>query len=149
MPKGAILTHKNILSNTVSINLAINKPAGFENGKERHLSYLPLAHMFERLAQLFVISFGSSVGFYQGDIRKLTEDFASLKPSLLCVVPRLLNKFYLLVIFFKFNSKHQKNYVFEFLFKIFKATTTIKSLPDQQQKMFEMAFVKKAELLAK
>ena len=39
----------------MSMNAAIwvvFKTLGLENGKERHLSYLPLAHMFERVAQV-------------------------------------------------------------------------------------------------
>ncbi|NWI22407.1 ACSL5 ligase, partial [Sula dactylatra] len=58
------------------------------------MSYLPLAHMFERVVQTVVYSCGAKVGFFQGDIKLLTDDMKTLKPTLFPVVPRLLNRIY-------------------------------------------------------
>uniref|UniRef100_A0A8C5HBH6 Arachidonate--CoA ligase n=1 Tax=Gouania willdenowi TaxID=441366 RepID=A0A8C5HBH6_GOUWI len=58
------------------------------------ISYLPLAHMFERMIQLSMFCHGARVGFYQGDISLLMDDIKTLKPTFFPVVPRLLNRIY-------------------------------------------------------
>uniref|UniRef100_A0A7M4EWM2 Arachidonate--CoA ligase n=1 Tax=Crocodylus porosus TaxID=8502 RepID=A0A7M4EWM2_CROPO len=58
------------------------------------ISYLPLAHMFERVVQTVLYTSGAKVGFFQGDIKLLTDDMKALKPTLFPVVPRLLNRVY-------------------------------------------------------
>ena len=42
----------------------------------------------------FVIGAGGKIGFYQGDIKLLSEDMRDLKPTIFCTVPRLLNRVY-------------------------------------------------------
>lgn len=37
---------------------------------------------------------GASVGFYQGDIRRLSDDMKALRPTVTPAVPRLLNRIY-------------------------------------------------------
>lgn len=37
---------------------------------------------------------GSRIGFFQGDIRSLSDDAIALKPTMFPVVPRLLNRIY-------------------------------------------------------
>jgi len=37
---------------------------------------------------------GAKVGFFQGDIKLLTDDMKILKPTIFPVVPRLLNRIY-------------------------------------------------------
>jgi len=59
-----------------------------------HLSYLPLAHIMERIAFHHLLIFGMSIGFYQGDILKIKEDLAELKPKLFVTVPRLFHRFH-------------------------------------------------------
>ena len=44
--------------------------------------------------QTFVYLNGGRVGFYQGDIRLLMDDIATLKPTVFPTVPRLLNRMY-------------------------------------------------------
>uniref|UniRef100_A0A8C7USJ2 Arachidonate--CoA ligase n=1 Tax=Oncorhynchus mykiss TaxID=8022 RepID=A0A8C7USJ2_ONCMY len=58
------------------------------------ISYLPLAHMFERMIQVSMLCHGARVGFYQGDISLLMDDIKTLKPTFFPVVPRLLNRIY-------------------------------------------------------
>ncbi|KAJ6667960.1 hypothetical protein lerEdw1_016281 [Lerista edwardsae] len=57
-----------------------------------HISYLPLAHMFERMVQSVVYCHGGRIGFFQGDIRLLSDDMKALRPTIFPVVPRLLNR---------------------------------------------------------
>lgn len=37
---------------------------------------------------------GASIGFFQGDIRLLSDDLKTLRPTVFPVVPRLLNRMY-------------------------------------------------------
>uniref|UniRef100_A0A8C1ITQ1 Arachidonate--CoA ligase n=1 Tax=Cyprinus carpio TaxID=7962 RepID=A0A8C1ITQ1_CYPCA len=59
-----------------------------------HISYLPLAHMFERVVQGLILVHGARIGYFQGDIRTLMDDLMTLKPTVFPVVPRLLNRMF-------------------------------------------------------
>jgi long-chain acyl-CoA synthetase len=58
------------------------------------LSYLPLAHIYERINQLAMIALGASIGFFSGDPLRLLEDAQILKPNYFPSVPRVLNRIY-------------------------------------------------------
>lgn len=59
-----------------------------------YISYLPLAHVFDRLGTHVMMSQGGQVGFFGGKILQITEDLMLLKPTIFPSVPRLLNKVY-------------------------------------------------------
>ncbi|XP_066429561.1 long-chain-fatty-acid--CoA ligase 1 isoform X1 [Eleutherodactylus coqui] len=92
-PKGAMLTHKNIVSNMAAF-LKVTESLLTLNASDIHVSYLPLAHMFERLVQCVVLCHGARIGFFQGDIRLLMDDLKVLQPTIFPVVPRLLNRMF-------------------------------------------------------
>uniref|UniRef100_A0A1A8S358 Long-chain-fatty-acid--CoA ligase n=1 Tax=Nothobranchius rachovii TaxID=451742 RepID=A0A1A8S358_9TELE len=92
-PKGAMITHGNIASNTSSV-IKILEGSFAITQEDVSISYLPLAHMFERMIQLTMYCYGARVGFFQGDISLLMDDIKTLKPTLLPVVPRILNRIY-------------------------------------------------------
>ncbi|NXV56408.1 ACSL5 ligase, partial [Molothrus ater] len=92
-PKGAMLTHQNVVSNAAAF-LRCTENTIECTSSDVAISYLPLAHMFERVVQTVVYSCGAKVGFFQGDIKLLTDDMKTLKPTLFPVVPRLLNRVY-------------------------------------------------------
>lgn len=56
------------------------------------ISFLPMAHMFERVVQSVIYTKGGKVGFFGGDICALNEDMKALRPTLIPVVPRVLNR---------------------------------------------------------
>jgi long-chain acyl-CoA synthetase len=89
-PKGAMLTHGNIVADMAGA-MAMGVVTSPEDA---HLSYLPLAHMFERVVQAAIWCNGGSVGFYQGNTLKITEDIKALQPTIFPSVPRLYNKIY-------------------------------------------------------
>lgn len=92
-PKGAMITHENIVSNAAAFLKCVEY--SFEPTPEDvSISYLPLAHMFERIVQTVVYSSGARVGFFQGDIRLLPDDMKTLQPTVFPTVPRLLNRIY-------------------------------------------------------
>jgi long-chain acyl-CoA synthetase len=59
-----------------------------------YLSYLPLAHVLERLVLGVAYYTGMCFGMYSGDVLKVKDDLAVLRPTLFASVPRLYNKFY-------------------------------------------------------
>ena len=90
-PKGVIITHGNLLGCVAGI---VKTKWYSASAEDRYLSYLPLAHMWERLMVQVNITRGVSIGFYNGNVFKLKEDLAALKPSLMISVPRLYYRFY-------------------------------------------------------
>ena len=89
-PKGAMISHRNLLAGVVGAAEAIP----IARGTAIHLSYLPLAHVMERIVLSWVVYTRGVVAFYGGDVMKLKEDLAILKPNIFVSVPRLYNKFY-------------------------------------------------------
>ena len=87
-PKGVVLTHENALAGI---------SGGRANGSARHgdvhISYLPLAHIYGRMADQVALGEGCRVGYFHGDIAGLVDDMKILGPTGLMSVPRLYNKF--------------------------------------------------------
>ncbi|EJD44071.1 long-chain-fatty-acid-CoA ligase [Auricularia subglabra TFB-10046 SS5] len=88
-PKGAVLTHKAVVA-AVS---AWCHGAELDHNKTV-ISYLPLAHIYGRVAELFAIALGARVGYFSGDTANLLQDMQILQPDYLPAVPRVLNKIY-------------------------------------------------------
>ena len=89
MPKGVMLSHNNILSNSLaSVQVARIGP------DDTLLSFLPLAHSFERMAGHFMpISKGCAIA-YAESIEKVPQNMDEVKPTIMCAVPRLYEKIY-------------------------------------------------------
>jgi len=67
--------------------------AGEEVGEDDcYLSFLPLAHVFDRVTEEFMLSRGGAVGYWQGVQEKVAEDIAALQPTLFCGVPRVYDR---------------------------------------------------------
>ena len=92
MPKGVMLTHRNFASNIGGMHHFDGEFA--IKSDDVYISYLPLAHVFERVLLLCSMGYAMQYGFFQGDVMKLREDLAVLKPTVMASVPRLYNRFY-------------------------------------------------------
>jgi long-chain acyl-CoA synthetase len=86
-PKGVMLTHKNIISNV----LASAPRVPFETGQYRSLSFLPICHIFERMI-LYLYQYFSVSVYYAESIEKISDNLKEVKPNVMTVVPRLLEK---------------------------------------------------------
>ncbi len=87
-PKGAMLSHYNILKLTESFMEA--NP--FQDTDEM-LSYLPLAHIYENLISLFgAIWYGGTVNFVES-IDTLPLNLREVSPTIFCSVPRIWEKY--------------------------------------------------------
>ncbi|XP_053991920.1 uncharacterized protein LOC128883510 [Hylaeus volcanicus] len=90
-PKGVLLAQSNYIAFVSSVLRGIiDCPGGFHaSSSDVHISYLPLAHVFERSICSLIISLGASIGVYSGDVTKLIDDMQVLKPTIFISVPRL------------------------------------------------------------
>ena len=58
--------------------------------------FLPhVAHIYERVCELFVMAVGGRIGYFTGDPLRLIEDVQVLKPYFFPSVPRVLNRLYM------------------------------------------------------
>lgn len=90
VPKGVMLTHMNLASNTIAS--AGRMPFNTEViDRPKILSYLPLAHMLERIASYLYLHEGGSI-YYVEDINDFKTDLIEIKPIYFATVPRLLEK---------------------------------------------------------
>lgn len=88
-PKGVMLSHNNIVTNVLDsfprLPLVL--------GTTRTLSFLPICHIFERMLHYLYQYSGTSIYFAES-LEKLSENIKETNPSLMSVVPRLLEKIY-------------------------------------------------------
>ncbi|OMJ90727.1 hypothetical protein SteCoe_6804 [Stentor coeruleus] len=87
-PKGVIITHENMVANLAGVIEILQITCD-----DVHLSYLPAAHIYEKVLSNVFYYCGGAIGFYSGDPQKLREDMYFLKPTVLACVPRILNRF--------------------------------------------------------
>ena len=90
-PKAAMLSHKNLLS-AASATMQVGG-INFTD-EDTMISYLPLAHSFEKCLFTASLLTGMRVGYYNGDPLKLLDDLKALKPTAFPSVPRLFNRIY-------------------------------------------------------
>uniref|UniRef100_A0A8C3V5N6 Long-chain-fatty-acid--CoA ligase n=1 Tax=Catharus ustulatus TaxID=91951 RepID=A0A8C3V5N6_CATUS len=80
-PKGAMITHQNIVSNASAFVKTTEVTEKINIGLLFFLQCVVLCH-------------GARIGFFQGDIRLLMDDLKTLQPTVFPVVPRLLNRMF-------------------------------------------------------
>uniref|UniRef100_A0A665SZT3 Long-chain-fatty-acid--CoA ligase n=1 Tax=Echeneis naucrates TaxID=173247 RepID=A0A665SZT3_ECHNA len=115
-PKGAMITHRNIISNSSSAAvIQIGGESTSPTPKDVVISFLPLAHMFERVVEAVILVHGARIGYFQGDIRLLMDDLKTLKPTVFPVVPRLLNRMFDKV--FSQANTPMKKWLLDFAFR--------------------------------
>ncbi len=88
-PKGVMLSHKNIISNV----LGSSNRVPFEVGQYKGLSFLPICHIFERMIVYLYQYYSVSIHFAES-IEKISDNLKEVKPHVMTVVPRLLEKVY-------------------------------------------------------
>ncbi|GHP08170.1 long chain acyl-CoA synthetase 7 peroxisomal [Pycnococcus provasolii] len=89
VPKGAVLLHRNMIASCSGYADRFDLGPG-----DVHISYLPLAHIYERLNIVTATRCAFGVGFSRGDVTLLLDDIQVLRPTLFTSVPRLWNRIY-------------------------------------------------------
>ena len=88
-PKGAMLSHDNIVSNVLATLKVLPVQA-----KDRCLSFLPLTHIFERMAGHYVmLHMGASI-YYAESVNTVAENLLEVRPTILVSVPRIYEKIF-------------------------------------------------------
>ena len=88
-PKGVVLSHHNIIFNAL---------AGIKRfhitPDDVFLSFLPLCHMFERTCGYYTMLFAGCVIAYAENLTTIAENIKSVRPTILIVVPGVIEKVY-------------------------------------------------------
>ncbi|MBP2402435.1 AMP-dependent synthetase/ligase [Streptomyces syringium] len=90
-PKGCVLTHRSFFAECGNVVERL-KPL-FRTGDSSVLLFLPAAHVFGRLVEIASVMAPIRLGLVS-DIRNLTDDLQSFRPSLVLGVPRVFEKVY-------------------------------------------------------
>lgn len=89
IPKGVMLTHKNVCSDLDGCNKVLDI-----TNKDRFLSFLPYCHVYERTAGYYLAFLNGAKIYYAQNIDTISAQMPEVKPTMLIAVPRLLDKMY-------------------------------------------------------
>ena len=89
-PKGVMLSHRNIVSNVLNATASFPFPS---MPQASALSFLPLNHIFERVASYIYMYAGISI-YYAESMDTIGDNLREVQPTLFTTVPRLLEKVY-------------------------------------------------------
>ncbi|MGW1492907.1 AMP-dependent synthetase/ligase [Streptomyces sp. NPDC002402] len=90
-PKGCVLTHRSFFAECG--NLVERLRPLFRTGESSVLLFLPAAHVFGRMVEVAAVMAPIKLGCVS-DIKNLTDELASFRPTLLLGVPRVFEKVY-------------------------------------------------------
>ena len=94
-PKGVMLSHGNIVWTLESVGQSMREQTDIEDfAGKKHVSYLPMAHIFERLlGHYYLLDFASQVTCCP-DTSQLTAYTGEVHPNVFIGVPRVWEKLY-------------------------------------------------------
>ncbi|HLK85918.1 MAG TPA: long-chain fatty acid--CoA ligase [Candidatus Binataceae bacterium] len=87
--KGAMLTHGNLLANSASSQAALDL-----NDQDMTLSFLPIAHSFERTAGYYTVMMAGGTIAYAEGLGQIAQNLVEVNPTIVLTVPRLLEVVY-------------------------------------------------------
>ncbi|MEI6704593.1 MAG: long-chain fatty acid--CoA ligase [Deltaproteobacteria bacterium] len=108
VPKGVMLTHNNILTNTQYLT----EQSGVIESSDVLLSFLPLSHILERTAGYYMTIRNGALMAFADSIEKVAENMIEVQPTVMVSVPRLFEKIYHRI----FENAHQMPSVKKALF---------------------------------
>jgi len=91
VPKGAMISHKNIMAVLLALDAIEPK---FATDMDCTVPFLPLSHVFERAAGHFYGMYVGITASYAENINTLLADFAEKRPTMILAVPRVCEKVY-------------------------------------------------------
>ncbi|MED6122217.1 Long-chain-fatty-acid--CoA ligase 2 (Long-chain acyl-CoA synthetase 2) (Fatty acid activator 2) [Stylosanthes scabra] len=93
-PKGVVLSHENVVALVRGMDIFMEQFEDKMTVEDVYLSFLPLAHILDRVIEEYFFRKGASVGYYHGDLNAIRDDLMELKPTLFAGVPRVFEKVY-------------------------------------------------------
>ena len=112
-PKGAMLTHRNIVSNVKSAHDHIDISA-----TDRCLSFLPLCHSFERTAGYYAMIAAGAEIYYAESVDTVAKNMTEAHPTIVISVPRLFERIYNLVMNSIEEGTDLKKQIFSWAMKV-------------------------------
>lgn len=88
-PKGVMLTHGNITSDVVAGLQVLDLRA-----TDECLSFLPLSHIFERMAGHYCMTQQGAIINYASSVEAVPAEMGEIRPTVVCSVPRLYEKIF-------------------------------------------------------
>ncbi len=88
-PKGVLLTHRNIVSNVLGAHEVFKL-----DETDTFLSFLPLCHIFERMAGYYTALGGGCTIAFAESIEKVAQNMGEINPTVMTAVPRLFERMY-------------------------------------------------------
>ena len=123
-PKGVVLTHHNIVSNVLNSNGRV--PDMGANG--RALSFLPICHVFERVL-IYIYQYNSISIYYAESVEKIGDNLKEVHPTVMSVVPRLVEKVYAKIYDKGSNAGGIKTKIFMWALDLIKDYEPYKEMP--------------------
>jgi len=91
LPKGCVLTHRSFFAECGNVVERLSPL--FRTGESSVLLFLPAAHVFGRLVEVASVLAPIKLG-HVSDIKNLTDELASFRPTMVLGVPRVFEKVY-------------------------------------------------------
>ncbi len=88
-PKGAMLTHGNLVTNVLGAAATVQL-----SDSEVALSFLPLTHIFERMAGHFLMFHLGAGIYYAENVNTVAENLLEVRPTVMASVPRIYEKIF-------------------------------------------------------
>lgn len=123
-PKGVVLSHNNIVSNVLASKERV-PPMG---DKARAMSFLPICHVFERML-IYLYQYNAIPIYYAESIEAIGDNLKELKPTVMTVVPRLVEKVYAKIYDTGSNAGGIKTKLFMWALNLVKDYTPYKEMP--------------------
>lgn len=133
-PKGVVLTHQNIVSNVIE-----SDPRVPEMGdKARALSFLPICHVFERML-IYLYQYNCIPIYYAESVEKIGDNLKEVHPTVMSVVPRLVEKVYAKIYDKGSNAGGIKTKIFMWALDLVKDYEPYKEMPAMWKIKYKIA----------
>lgn len=116
IPKGVMLSHKNIMNNVLDCAQVVTIEY-----QDKALSFLPLCHVFERMLNYTYMYTGASI-YYADGLESIANNLIDIRPQYFASVPRLMEKIYENILRKSRTLPPLKKKIFQWTLKVAEAT---------------------------
>jgi long-chain acyl-CoA synthetase len=121
-PKGVMLTHKNLVSNVIAGGKTVqdmSSALNYQIGTAKCISFLPLCHIYERMASAMYWYLGCSIYYANTmDSKEIVPLIQEIKPDCFTAVPRIFEKLFHAIIGKGMELKGLKKTIFFWAIKV-------------------------------